>query len=92
MVRLIKEVANVVKPGLRLRPQAYEALQYAAETNLIKLLSDSYFIALHAKCATLRNNDLKLVRQIRGERNIQILINFEGTDKWNLLLYFWLCN
>lgn len=77
---LIKKIANTVESGLRLRTQAYEALQHAAEAHLINLLSDSCLIALHAKRVTLRNNDLKLVRQIRGERNLQILINFERTD------------
>ena len=76
MGRLVKEISNTVGPGLRLRTQAYEALHTATEAYLIELLQESYLLTLQAKRVTLRNNDLSLLRRIRGFRNIWFFIKF----------------
>ena len=76
MGRLIKEIANTLRPWLRLGAQAYEALHHAAEAYLVELLQDSYLLTFQAKRVTLRNNDLSLLRRIRVFRNIWFFIKF----------------
>lgn len=66
--RLVREIAQEMKDGLRFRAQAIFALQEAAENYLVDLFQDTNLCAIHAKRVTITAKDLKLARRIRGER------------------------
>lgn len=66
--RLVKEVAQDVKPGLRFQSTAVLALQEAAEAYMINLFEDTILCALHGKRVTIMKKDMLLARRIRGER------------------------
>ena len=65
--RLVREVAQDFMAAPRFQQKAIEALQYAAESHLVKLYEDANLLAKHAKRITVYPKDLKLVRRIRGE-------------------------
>ena len=65
--RLVREIAQELRPDLRFQTAAVAALQEAAEDYLVQLFEDAHLLALHAKRVTLMNKDLKLARRIRGE-------------------------
>ncbi|XP_075439767.1 histone H3-like centromeric protein A [Ascaphus truei] len=69
--RLVREICVKLKPQLELRWQAEAllALQEAAEAYIVSLFQDSGLCSAHSKGATLRVEDLKLCRRIRGERD-----------------------
>ena len=66
--RLVREIAQDFKTGLRFQPQAVGALQEAAEAYLVGLFEDTNLCAIHAKCVTIMPKDIQLARRIRGER------------------------
>ena len=66
--RLVREVAESHKAGLRFQASAVAALQEATEAFVVSLLSDSNVVALHANRVTAMPRDLQLVRRLRGER------------------------
>ena len=66
--RLVREVAESHKAGLRFQASAVAALQEATEAFVVSLLSDSNVVALHAGRVTAMPRDLQLVRRLRGER------------------------
>ena len=66
--RLVREVAESHKAGLRFQASAVAALQEATEAFIVSLLSDSNVVALHANRVTAMPRDLQLVRRLRGER------------------------
>ena len=58
--RLVREIAQDFVAAI-------EALQYAAESHVVKLFEDANLLAQHAKRITIYKTDLMLVRRIRGE-------------------------
>ena len=66
--RLVREVAQDCKTGLRFQPQAIGALQEAAEAYLVGSFEDTNLCAIHAKRVTIMPKDIQLARRIRGER------------------------
>ena len=67
--RLVKEIAQDVKEGLRFQSTALLALQEAAEAYLVALFEDVNMCAIHAKRVTIMPKDMQLARRIRGERS-----------------------
>jgi histone H3 len=66
--RLVREVAESHKAGLRFQASAVAAIQEATESYVVSLLSDSNLAALHSGRVTAMPRDLQLVRRLRGER------------------------
>jgi histone H3 len=66
--RLVREIAESHKAGLRFQASAVAAIQEATESFVISLLSDANLTALHANRVTAMPRDLQLVRRLRGER------------------------
>ena len=66
--RLVREIAQDFKTGLRFQPQAVGALQEAAEAYLVGLFEDTNLCAIHAKRVTIMPKDIQLAHRIRGER------------------------
>ena len=66
--RLVREVAQVINPGLRFQSHAILALQEASEAYLVSLFEDTNLCAIHAKRVTIMPKDIQLARRIRGER------------------------
>ena len=66
--RLVREVAETHKAGLRFQASAVAAIQEATESFVISLLADANISALHANRVTAMPRDLQLVRRLRGER------------------------
>lgn len=66
--RLVREIAQDFRQGLRFQSNAIMALQEAAEAYLVGLFEDTNLCAIHAKRVTIMPKDLQLARRIRGER------------------------
>lgn len=66
--RLVKEIAQDFRQGLRFQSNAIMALQEAAEAYLVGLFEDTNLCAIHAKRVTIMPKDMQLARRIRGER------------------------
>ncbi len=66
--RLVREVSESHKAGLRFQSSAIAAIQEATEAFVVSLLGDSNLAALHAGRVTALPRDLQLVRRLRGER------------------------
>ncbi|RMF07356.1 MAG: hypothetical protein D6773_03615, partial [Alphaproteobacteria bacterium] len=66
--RMVREVANAAKGGLRWQAAAVSAMQEATEAYAVGLLSDSNLCALHARRVTVMPRDVHLARRLRGER------------------------
>lgn len=66
--RLVREIAQDFKCGLRLQSAAVLALQEAAEAYLVGLFEDTNLCALHSRRVTIMPKDIQLARRIRGER------------------------
>lgn len=68
--RLVKEIADGLsldgQTKYRWKASAIHALQYAVEAYLVALLEDSNKAAIHAKRVTIRPEDLRIVRELRG--------------------------
>jgi histone H3 len=64
--RVVKEIAQGQKSGIRLQSNAVMALQQAAEAFLVGLFEDANACAIHAKRVTLMEKDLLLALRIRG--------------------------
>lgn len=66
--RLVREIAQNIKSGLRFERMAVIALQEATEAYLIGLFADTNLCAIHAHRVTIMPKDMQLARRIRGER------------------------
>merc|ERR1712189_69973 len=66
--RLVREIAQDFKTGLRFQSSAVMALQEASEAYLVGLFEDTNLCAIHAKRVTIMPKDIQLARRIRGER------------------------
>jgi histone H3 len=67
--RLVREIAQDLKPDLRFQSSAILAIQEASEQYLVGLFEDTNLCAIHAKRVTIMPKDIQLARRIRGERN-----------------------
>jgi histone H3 len=65
--RLVREIAQDFMTDLRFQSTAILALQEAAEAYLVGLFEDTNLCAIHAKRVTIKPNDMRLARRIRGE-------------------------
>ena len=66
--RLVKDILFAQQPMYRIRAQAVNAIQEAAETYLTELYEDANLCAIHAKRITIMVKDMQLARRLRGER------------------------
>ena len=66
--RLVREIAQDIKPELRFQSTAVLALQEAGEAYLVGLFEDTNLCALHGNRVTIMPKDIQLARRIRGER------------------------
>jgi len=64
--RLVRDIANEFKIGVRFQAVALSALQEAAESFLIGIFEDTNLCAIHAKRVTIMPKDMQLARRIRG--------------------------
>ena len=65
--KLVKEIAQNIKPDVRLQPTAVTALQEATESYIVGLFEDCNLCAIHAKRVTAMQQDMALARRIRNE-------------------------
>jgi len=66
--RLVREVTQDFKTGLRYQTHAILALQEASEAYLVDLFGDVNLCAIHARRVTIMPKDVQLALRIRGER------------------------
>lgn len=66
--RLVREILQDYKHGMRMTSQSLGAIQEAAEAYLVGLFEDTNLCAIHAKRVTIMPKDMQLARRIRGER------------------------
>ena len=69
--RLVREVAQEVKPNLHFQVNAIRALQEATEYYLVGFFKkeDSNLCAIHAKHVTIMSKDMQLAHRIQGEKS-----------------------
>jgi histone H3 len=65
--RLVREIAQEFKSGLRFQSMAMLALQEAAEAYLVRLFEDTNLLAILAKRVTIMPRDMQLARRIASE-------------------------
>lgn len=65
--RLVREIAQNFQADLRFQSDAILALQESSEAYLTRLFEDAYMCSLHSKHLTLRVQDLRLARRLRGD-------------------------
>jgi histone H3 len=70
--RLVREITNDVKSpnldNIRFTKEAMLALQEMAEAYMVSLFEDCNKLAIHAKRVTIMPKDLKLARDVRGNK------------------------
>ena len=66
--RLVREYVQDCRMNMRISPQAFKALQEAAEAYLVGLFEDKNLCAIHARRVTIMPKDIQLARRIRAER------------------------
>ena len=62
--RLVQEVAQDYKTDLRIKAEAYNALQHATESYMIELFNKSNKCAIHEKRETIQPKDLRLAMEL----------------------------
>ncbi len=65
--RLVREIAQEFKSGLRWTKDSIAALQEAVEAYMVHLFEDTNLCAIHAGRVTIKPKDMQLTRRIRGE-------------------------
>ncbi|XP_030859357.2 histone H3.X [Gorilla gorilla gorilla] len=65
--RLVREIAQAIRPDLRFQSAAIGALQEASEAYLVQLFEDTNLCAIHARRVTIMPRDMQLARRLRGE-------------------------
>ena len=69
--RLVREVAEDRKPGVRLQAGAIDSLQHTTEAMIIELFEEAQIAAIQAKRVTIMPKDIALaVRMVRGGREV----------------------
>ena len=71
--RVVREIAQEMKDGLRFEGDAFVALQEASESFVVGLFGDAGRCAIHAKRKTVMVEDLRLACRMREERT-QVLV------------------
>lgn len=66
--RLVREIGQILKAGLRFQSSAIDVLQEAAEVFLVELFQDANLFAIHAKRVTVMREDFLLAKRIRGDK------------------------
>lgn len=66
--KLVREIAQDIKPDIRWTGTALEALQVASEDYMISVLEDTNDLAIHAGRQTIRPKDMQLAVKIRGDK------------------------
>ena len=65
--RLVKEIADDAKDGLRFHASAMEALQQLTEDHMVHLFEDANLCAIHAKRVTIYPKDMWLARRLNKD-------------------------
>ncbi|XP_024209470.2 histone H3.X-like [Pan troglodytes] len=65
--RLVREIAQAIRPDLRFQSAAIGALQEASEAYLVQLFEDTNLRAIRARRVTIMPQDMQLARRLRGE-------------------------
>ena len=65
--RVVREITQDYKTGLRFQSAAVLCLQEATEAYLVRLFDDANLCAIHARWVTIIPKDILLARRIRGE-------------------------
>ena len=66
--RLVCEILQGLERGFRMQSSAVLALQEACESYIVSLFEDSNLCCIHAGRTTIKVQDIRLARRIRGER------------------------
>ena len=69
ILRLTREILQLIRMDMHLTPATVLALQEAAEAFLIRLFEDTNLCAIHAKHVTIMPKDMKLAIRIWGGIN-----------------------
>ena len=64
--RLVREIVQKRREGLKVQSSAVLALQEAREAFLVGLLEQANMCAIHAKQVTIMPGDIQLVHRIQG--------------------------
>ena len=75
VARLIREITQNFRMGLRFQASALLAIQEAMEAWLVRLMEDMNLCAIHAKRVTVQPRDLKLVRRIRVNNGVDMFLD-----------------
>ena len=75
VARLIREITQDFKVGLRFQATALLAIQEAMEAWLICLMEDMNLCAIHAKRVTIGPKDLSLVCRIRVNNGVDMFLD-----------------
>ena len=65
--RLVREIAQQMKEGLRFQSAAVLVLQEAGEVFLVGLLEHANLCVIHTKQVMIMPKDIQLARRIRGD-------------------------
>lgn len=68
--RLVREIAEECKEGVRFQASAIEALQEASEQYVTELLEEAYEMSIHRGRITLMAKDVELCRKIRKNHGV----------------------
>ena len=66
--RLVREIAQTSKDGVRFAASAVLAMQEATEAHMINLFADTCLCAIHGRRVTIKPRDLQLALRLRGDR------------------------
>ena len=75
VARLIREITQDFKIGLRFQATALLAIQEAMEAWLVHLMEDMNLCAIHAKRVTIGPKDLSLVHRIRVNNGVDMFLD-----------------
>jgi histone H3 len=67
--RIVREIAEDCKHGLRFQSTAIQVLQEAAEAYLVSLFEDTNLCAIQSRRLTILPRDMQLARRMRNERS-----------------------
>ena len=66
--RLVREIAQSSKDGLRFQASAVLAMQEATEAHMVNLFADTCLCAIHGSRVTVQPRDLRLALRLRGDK------------------------
>ncbi|KAF4532414.1 hypothetical protein B566_EDAN003866 [Ephemera danica] len=70
--RLVREMMQLLRPSTdwRIASGALLCLQEAAEAFIVQMFEEVQLCAIHAKRITIKADDIRLVRRLRGPSNV----------------------